>query len=220
MLFPDPGRFGGLPEAGFDLFVLPDREERRAAILRTIHPALEDLGEDLVRRLDPAAAKPLHAHLPRLDWPKGYQPFCTWLALSFRSQGYQAGPQLNVGVHRDHVAVRLGWDTGAAGFGRFEFLCRLGHLDELLRAVVAKLDLRIRVFAAAPWPDGSTCVFESDSDLAGSFEEVRRRGVWWEVGRRYEWPGDRDCITSPALGEEAARVLAGLLPVYERGEAS
>ena len=28
---------------------------------------------------------------------------CTWLALSREAHGYQAGPQLNVGVHADHV---------------------------------------------------------------------------------------------------------------------
>ena len=72
---------------------------------------------------DPRTVRELHAHLPRLDWPRDYQPFCTWLALSHHGQGYLAGPQLNGGVHSSYVAVRLGWDTSQAPFGRFEFLC-------------------------------------------------------------------------------------------------
>ena len=65
-------------------------------------------------------------------------------------------------------------------------------------------------------PSGSRCVFESADDLAGSFDEVARRGVWWELGRRFELPGERDVVCSPALGREALRVLGALLPIYDR----
>jgi hypothetical protein len=216
MLFEDAPRFQGLPEDGFELFSLPSRLERRRAILSKIHPALEALGEDLVEALSRRAAAPLHAHLPRLDWPRDYQPFCTWLALSREGHGYQAGAQLNVGVHADHVAVRLGWDTGADGFGRFEFLCRHGELRESLPELAASSGLVFRVYAAAPWPEGSTCVFASPDALAQSFDEVRRRGVWWELGRRYELPASRELVCSGRFGGEARRVLEALLPVYDR----
>jgi len=211
MLFEEEPKFRGLPEDGFDVFGIRDRVERRREILDRIHPALTDLGEDLVRRLGPETDQALHAHLPRLDWPKGYQPFCTWLALSHEAQGYQAGPQLNVGVHADHVAVRLGWDASATEFGRFEFRCRFGHLTAPLLEAAKKEELKFRVFASAPWPVGSTVVFESDSDLAGSFSEVQRRGVWWEVGRRYDLPARMPLVTSPAFGDEAFAVFAALL---------
>ena len=106
LLFEPPLRFEGLPAEGFRVFAIQDREERRRAIINAFHPALHELAEDLLERLGPSAAAPLHAHLPRLDWPRGYQPFGTWLALSREVQGYQAGPQLNVGIHADHVALR------------------------------------------------------------------------------------------------------------------
>ena len=156
MLFESELQFDGLPEAGFDLFELDDRDERRHEIVRTIHPALALLGEDLVERLNSRAEQPLHPHLPRLDWPRDYQPFCTWLALSTEAHGYQAGPQLNVGVHRDYVAVRLGWDTSAPAFGRFEFLASVGDLGQTLRDLVPPDDLRFRVYAASPWPEASS----------------------------------------------------------------
>lgn len=216
MLFePDP-RFGGLPREGFELFLIGNRDERRRRIVEAIHPALTLLGEDLVERLNPRAERPLHAHLPRLDWPRDYQPFCTWLALSRESQGYQAGAQLNVGVHADHVALRLGWDTAADAFGRFEFLCRHGGLGPELARVAQRHDLDLRVYAAAPWPAGSEEVFRSRDDLAGSFAEVRRRGVWWELGRVHALPAALDHVCSPALGREVGELFAALLPCYDR----
>ena len=216
MLFDNGPRFTGLPERGFDLFALPDRENRRRAIVATIHPALAALGEDLVAALSPAAASPLHAHLPRLDWPRDYEPFCTWLALSRETQGYQSGSQLNVGVHSDHVTLRLGWDVTADAFGRFEFLCRLGGVGKQLVEVAADAGLQFRVFAAAPWPQGSKCVFCHSTDLSGSFAEVDRRGVWWELGARFDLPRHLALVCSAELGVEAARIFHALLPTYDR----
>jgi hypothetical protein len=216
MLFEPSALFRGLPEEGFGLFALPDRVERRRRILATIHPPLEVLGEDLVSVLAPRAGAKLHLHLPRLDWPRNYEPFCTWLALSYEAHGYQAGAQLNVGVHADYVAVRLGWDTAAPAFGRFEFLCRVGHLDEPLLAAARAAGLRLRVYSAAPWPDGSRLVFESEDELARSFAEVQRRGVWWELSRRFELPAELSIVTSAALGRETARIFGELLPLLDR----
>jgi len=216
LLFEVPFRFPGLPEAGFGTFVIHDRGARREAIIAAFHPPLKLLGEDLVERLEPFAKSPLHAHLPRLDWPAGYQPFCTWLALSHQSHGYQAGPQLNLGVHADHVAVRLAWDAATPGFGRFEFLCRFGGLGATLVEVAQKERLLFRVYAAARWPEGSRCVFESDSDIDGAFREVARRGVWFELGERFELPAAKDVVTTPALGQRAAVIFRALLPALER----
>lgn len=210
--------FSGLPEDAFGLFSLPSRVERRRAILDTIHPALSALAEDLVERLGPHAAAPLHPHLPRLDWPRDYEPFCTWLALSRDSHGYQSGPQLNVGIHADHVAARLGWDTGSDAFGRFEFLCRHGDLGPLLREVAAEAGLRFRVYPSGRWPDGARPVFDSQDDLVGSLDELQHHGVWWELGRRWEIPAQADFACSPRFGAACAEVLLAVLPVYDRVE--
>jgi hypothetical protein len=218
MLFRPAPRFDGLPAEAFDAFAIEEREPRRRAILSGFHPALKLLGEDLIEVLSPLAAAPLHAHLPRLDWPAGYQPFCTWLALSHEGHGYQTAPQLNVGVHRDHVAIRLGWDTEAAGFGRFEFLCRHGGLGDALAGVAREKALAFRVYAAAPWPEGSHRVFESASDWAGSFAEARRRGVWWELGERYDLPQAAEWLAGSRLLDEAVRIFAALLPYLDRIE--
>jgi hypothetical protein len=215
-LFESENRFRGLPREGFEVFSIPGVDERRAAIIQTFHPQLGLLGEDLLERLNPEASEPLHAHLPRLDWPRDYQPFCTWLALSRDSHGYQTQAQLNVGVHADQVTVRLGWDTSAESFGRFEFLARHGDVGRELVRLAGESRLAFRVFAAAPWPRGSEMVFESSDDLAGSFDEVQRHGVWWELGRRHELPEELDLVCSPDLGREAGALLAALLPVYER----
>lgn len=212
---PSPG-FCGLPREGFGLFRIEDRNRRRRAIIDTFHPPLSALGQELIESLAPGASEPLHAHLPRLDWPRGYQPFCTWLALSRESHGYQAGPQLNVGVHEDHIALRLGWDAAADAFGRFEFLCRHGELRDELFRLAAEQELLFRVYAAAPWPRGSERVFESSTDLVGSFDETHRRGVWWELGRRLELPEAMGLVCSPELGHVTAGLFSALLPVLDR----
>ncbi len=216
MLFKRPVGFEGLPRDGFDVFSIEEREARRRAIIEQFHPGLEQLGRDLIQRLSGKTSKPLHAHLPRLDWPRGYQPFCTWLALSSLTHGYQAGPQLNVGVHADHVSVRLGWDAGSDQFGRLEFLALRGELGVVLVRLAEEADLRFRVYASARWPQGSRLVFESPSDLAGSFGEVERRGVWWELGRRYELPAAQDLVSQPAFGDEIGAILELLVPIYGR----
>jgi len=215
LLFEQPTEFDGLPEEGFRLFSIEDREQRRQAILNTIHPELTKLGEDLLRRLSLKSSLELHAHLPRLDWPKGYQPFCTWLALSGEPHGYQAGPQLNVGVHAPYVAVRLGWDTNAPTFGRFEFLGRVGHLGPPLLELARDHGLIFRVYAAAAWPEGSRLVYETSTDLPATFDEVNRRGVWWELGQRFDLPVALPRVCSAEFGREAAAVFERMLPVYD-----
>lgn len=215
-LFDESPRFEGLPETGFEVFSIADRQTRRRAIIDAFHPALEALGEDLADRLAAEAEGPLHVHLPRLDWPPDYEPFCTWLALSKDSHGYQAGPQLNVGVHADHVAVRLGWDATADAFGRFEFLCRHAGLGSALREVASAANLAFRVYVAEPWPDGSKCIFQSPADLLGSLDELRRHGVWWELGRRFDLPEAMSLVSSTAFTAEALRILGALLPLYLR----
>jgi hypothetical protein len=216
LLFEGPPEFVGLPPEGFGTFAIRDRVQRRQAIVDTIHPALRALGHDLATRLNPRAAAMLHVHLPRLDWPREYEPFCTWLALSREAAGYQSGPQLNVGVHRDHVAVRLGWDAGSDAFGRFELLARHGDLGETLVALAWENDLRVRVYASAPWPEGSLRIFESPDAVTDSLDELKQHGVWWEIGRRYDIPRELELVTSARLGAEAKEVLGALLPTYDR----
>lgn len=216
MLFAPTPKFRGLPADGFAVFDRADREERRRAILDTFHPALHDLAEDLIPALNPSAAEPLHAHLPRLDWPRGYQPFCTWLALSRMAHGYQADAQLNVGVHRDYVALRLAWDTAADRFGRFEFLCRHAGLGQAMAEAAAAHGMRFRLYASAPWPEGSRLVLESERDWAAVLDGVHRYGNWFEIGARYDLPGSLTLVTTPALGQEALRLFGALLPLYDR----
>lgn len=222
LLFEQTPNFSGLPESGFAVFSIEDREARRQAIIDAFHPSLKTLGEDLLARLSPREDEvdsdqaPLHLHLPRLDWPRGYQPFCTWLAISREAHGYQTGPQLNVGVHADHVASRLGWDTSSDFFGRFEFLCRRGDLGRELLRLADELNLQFRVYASAPWPEGSKRVFESADDLEGSFLELEQRGVWWEMGRRYDLADATDVICTERLGTEAAEIFEALLPICDR----
>src|SRR5262245_37246167 len=215
MLLRPPPRFPGLAREAFSAFSVPDREQRRRAIVASFHPALTLLAGDVLAALDPAESDGFHVHLPQLNWPKGYEPFCTWVTLSRQAHGYQAGPQLGVAVHADHVSARLGWDTGASAFGRFEFRCRHGGLGGPLLEVAGAAGLRLRVYAAAPWPAGSRLVFDSATDLSGSFLEAGRRGVFWEVGRRWELAASMERIADPAWSEEVRDVLLALLPLYE-----
>jgi hypothetical protein len=216
MLLPPPPKFPGFVAEDFDVFKITDRESRRRAIIDTFHPGLKLLAEDLLLRLNDPGAASFHAHVPRLDWPKGYVPFCTWLALSKLPHGYQAGPQLNVGIHADFVAARLAWDTSADAFGRFQFRCKVAGLGEMLSEAAAASGSSFRVYAAAPWPEGSRCVFVSGNDWDAAFTEVARRGVWWELGRRWDLPEAGGLVGSPAWSDAVAEVLMALRPLYER----
>jgi len=216
MLLPPPPKFPGFAAEDFEVFKVSDREARRRAIIDAFHPGLKLLAEDLLLRLNEPDTPEFHAHVPRLDWPKGYIPFCTWLALSKLPHGYQAGPQLNVGIHADFVAARLAWDTSADAFGRFQFRCKVAGLGETLAEVAAASGLMFRVYAAAPWPEGSRCVFVSGSDWDAAFAEVTRRGVWWELGRRWDLPEASDLVGTSAWSDAVAGVMTSLRPLFER----
>ena len=56
---------------------------------------------------------------------------------------------------------------------------------------------------------------ESDSP-DGSFDEVARRGVWWEVGRRFELPECTPLVTSARFGQQVEQTFRVLLPAYDR----
>ena len=218
MLLRPPPVFPGFRRESFAVFGIRDRDERRQAIIDAFHPPLRLLADDLRPILDEGNGAPFHAHLPQLNWPKGYQPFCTWLAFSRLPHGYQAGPQLNVGVHADQVSARLAWDVAADAFGRFEFLCRHGGLGDALAQVASSAagGLRFRVYAAAPWPSGSRCVLASATDWQGSFDEVARRGGFWERGRRWELPEALGAIERAEWAEQVRDVFEALKPLYER----
>jgi hypothetical protein len=215
MLLRPPPQFPGFRREDFEVFAIHDREARRRAIIGAFHPALKLLADDMLLLLNETQGPAFHAHVPRLDWPKGYVPFCTWLALSRLPHGYQAGPQLNVGVHSDFVAARLAWDTSADAFGRFEFRCRMAKLGESLAETAASAGLFFRVYAAAPWPVGSRCVFTSESDCDEAFVEAARRGVWWELGRRWDLPASFDLVGTPAWSGAVADVFLALSPLYD-----
>jgi hypothetical protein len=121
-----------------------------------------------------------------------------------------------VGVHADFVAARLAWDTGADAFGRFEFRCRVAGLGDALTEAADSAGLSFRVYAAAPWPEGSRCVFESATDWDTAFAEVARRGVWWELGRRWELPASFDLVGTPAWSEAVSEVLVALRRLYDK----
>ena len=89
-------------------------------------------------------------------------------------------------------------------------------MGDLLLSTAEEHDLQFRVYSAAPWPVGSELLFVSRTDLEGAFSEVRRHGVWFEIGRRYDLPLHEKLVASPAFGEHVAQVFECLMPVYLR----
>jgi hypothetical protein len=63
-------------------------------------------------------------------------------------------------------------------------------------------------------PVGSRCVFESATDWDQAFIEVARRGVWWELGRRWDLPDAFDLVTAPEWSGKVGDVFEALAPAY------
>ena len=149
---------------------------------RILHPKLAALGEDILADFRRRGIEGLHPHLPQLNWPRGYQPFCTWLALSNQPHRYQDLAQLNVGVHEPFVAVRLGFDTSGYAFGRLLFLISHGDLEETFTRIAEPAQLRCRVYRSAPWPEGSRAIYDSGDDFARGVRIAEREAAnWFEV---------------------------------------
>jgi hypothetical protein len=210
-------RFPGFALEDFDCFAILDRRRRRAEILSRFHPRLAALGEDLLAAFRARGITGLYPHLPQLNWPRNYEPFCTWLALSNQPHRYQRLAQLNVGVHRPYVAVRLGFDTAADEFGRFLFLLTHGDLGEILERVAVPAGLRCRVYKKAPWPEGSRAIFDSGEDFLAGVRVAERDGAnWFEVGKVLGVEDAAKELSSPGFAGTCAEILLALYPLYRR----
>ena len=210
-------RFPGFEPGDFETFRIRDRHHRREEILRLLHPKLKALGADLLSDFRYRGIEVLHPHLPQLNWPPGYEPFCTWLALSAHPHRYQQLAQLNVGVHEPYVAVRLGFDTAGEAFGRFLFLMSHGDLPGVLDRIAAPAGLRCRVYRQTPWPEGSRVIFDSgEAFLRGVKAAERENGNWFEVGRVFTRQDHGGELEQPEFAATAAGILLDLYPVFRR----
>ena len=212
-----PFKFPGFSSEDFSTFSIPDRPRRREEIIRLIHPKLAALGEDILADFRKRGIEGLHPHLPHLNWPPGYEPFCTWLALSTQSHRYQDLAQLNVGVHEPFVAVRLGFDTSGVAFGRLLFLMSHGDLKEVFARIAVPAELRCRVYRRSPWPEGSRAVFDSGVDFLGGIRIAEKEGAhWFEVGKVFSREGNSQLLASPEFAGAATQILLTLYPIFRR----
>jgi uncharacterized protein YktB (UPF0637 family) len=212
-----PFRFPGFTDEDFTVFRIPERARRREEIIRLIHPKLAALGEDILADFRRRGIEGLYPHLPQLNWPPGYQPFCTWLALSTQSHRYQDLAQLNVGVHEPFVAVRLGFDTSGFAFGRLLFLMSHGDLKEVLARIAVPAGLRCRVYRRVPWPEGSRALFDSGEDFLQAVQIAEKEGAhWFEVGKTFPRESSDVLLTSSEFAATAAQTLLTLYPIFRR----
>ncbi len=212
-----PYRFPGFLPEDFLPFRIRERSRRREEILARLHPKLEALGSDILADFRSRGIEGLYPHLPQLNWPRGYEPFCTWLAISTQPHRYQHLAQLNVGVHAPYVTVRLGFDTAGEIFGRFLFLMSHGDLPEVLARIAVPAGLRCRAYRKAPWPEGARAVFDSGDDFLAGVKAAEREGAnWFEVGRIFTRDGHTDELSKPEFAEAAAAILLVLYPVFRR----
>jgi uncharacterized protein DUF1054 len=210
-------RFPGFSSEDFSVFSLADRAQRREAIIRLVHPKLAALGEDILADFRKRGIEGLHPHLPHLNWPPGYEPFCTWLALSTQSHRYQDLAQLNVGVHQPFVAVRLGFDTSGFAFGRLLFLMSHGDMKEVFARIAVPAGLRCRVYRRVPWPEGSRAVFDSGEDFLEGVRIAEKEGAhWFEVGRVFSREEHGQLLASPEFAGAATQILLTLYPIFRR----
>jgi uncharacterized protein DUF1054 len=212
-----PFRFPGFTQEDFTVFQIPERARRREEIIRLIHPKLGALGEDILADFRKRGIEGLHPHLPHLNWPPSYQPFCTWLALSTQSHRYQDLAQLNVGVHTPFVAVRLGFDTSGFAFGRLLFLMSHGDLKEVLTRIAVPAGLRCRVYRRVSWPEGARALYDSGDDFLKGVQIAEKEGAhWFEVGRIFPRESSEEILSSPEFAAAAAQILLTLYPLFRR----
>jgi len=210
-------RFPGYTPDDFSLFQIRERGARREEIIRRIHPKLSAMSDDILADFRKRGIEGLHPHLPQLNWPPGYQPFCTWLALSSQPHRYQDLAQLNVGVHEPFVAVRLGFDTSGFAFGRLLFLMSHGDLKETLERIAVRAGLRCRVYRAAPWPEGSRAIFDSGEDFLQAVQVAENEGAQWlEIGKTFTRADAGELLARPEFSGIAAQILLTLYPAFRR----
>mgnify|MGYP001394645168 FL=1 len=97
--------FTGFTEKDFEVFAVEGLEPRMKALIATVRPKLEALGEMFAPRLTAITGEDMYAHVAKHARRTVHPPDNTWVAFSSDKRGYKKHPHFQIGLWRTHVFV-------------------------------------------------------------------------------------------------------------------
>ncbi|WP_077614443.1 YktB family protein [Caenibacillus caldisaponilyticus] len=97
--------FTGFTEKDFEVFAVEGLEPRMQALIATVRPKLEALGEMFAPMLTAMTGEDVYAHVAKHARRTVHPPDNTWVAFSSDKRGYKKHPHFQIGLWRTHVFV-------------------------------------------------------------------------------------------------------------------
>jgi uncharacterized protein YktB (UPF0637 family) len=91
----------------FDVFTIPGLEPRMGALIETVRPKLQQIGEQTAPWLSAACGEPMFPHVARHARRTINPPRDTWVAWSNSKKGYKALPHFQVGMWSTHLFIQF-----------------------------------------------------------------------------------------------------------------
>lgn len=97
--------FDGFQAADFEVFTIPGLEARMEALIATVRPKLNFLGEQLAPYLSIQCGEEMFPHVAKHARRTINPPNDTWVAWANNKRGYKAYPHFQVGMFESHLFV-------------------------------------------------------------------------------------------------------------------
>ncbi|MGM0844443.1 MAG: YktB family protein [Bacillota bacterium] len=97
--------FNGFTEDDFNVFTINGLEERMEALIGTVRPKLETLGQHFAPTLSTMTGDEMFPHVAKHARRSVNPPDDTWVAFANNKRGYKKHPHFQIGLWETHVFV-------------------------------------------------------------------------------------------------------------------
>lgn len=97
--------FQGFKQEDFQVFTIPGLENRMEAIVSSVRPKLEYIGQHLAPTLSALLGEPIYYHVAKHARRTVNPPNDTWVAWSKDSRGYKKHPHFQCGLWSTHLFI-------------------------------------------------------------------------------------------------------------------
>jgi uncharacterized protein YktB (UPF0637 family) len=207
--------FPGFGQADFEAMTAEGLEGRMQAIIGTVRPKLEALGNDLAPILARLTGEAMIPHVAKHARRSVNPPNDTWVAWSRNPRGYKMHPHYQIGIWPTHVFIQFAII--------YECPDKTIFAENALRELAS---VRSSVPGAYFWskdhmiPEGTPHGKLTDEELADWLLRLKTvKAAEITCGIRLE-PGDPVLSDGAAFLKQAEKTFAKLLPLYRMAQSS
>ncbi|AJY76413.1 YktB family protein [Paenibacillus beijingensis] len=128
--------FEGFAPSDFDVFTIPGLEPRMDALISSVRPKLNQLGERLAPALSVLCGEEMFAHVAKHARRTVNPPDDTWVAFAPNKRGYKAHPHFQIGLFSTHLFIQFAIIYESTSKSAFADEA-LGHLESIIAQIPA-----------------------------------------------------------------------------------